>query len=454
MLKKVDHIIDTCLSGRFFLGILGSLMVTTWGVSFFMLTKYPLLTRDECWFSEVAYYFLKHGSFNSAMFAGLREAVGGWVGHGVLYFWVDSLSFYLFGPGLFQARLPVFVVSFGILACLFLIAKHLYTTRVAFIAVVIISISRVFFWTSHVYMAHIFLVFIQVLCVYLFLQFKDKKNMPLISFLIGILAVSSFEVHWIGTIIPVTMLVLYLVEYKFDALKHISVYLFLLGCGVSFAGFLYLRLVVIGWDLFFYKFELYYQMGEAVSYFKSMCNEFIRYKLYFRKYHIFELLPMGISALYFLKNKKTKNDYLLLSVILTYIVLLAFVVKNKNPYFILYFPFFYILMAAVIDRGIARVSNTKLLAKIPLLLILLIIPYFMFYVSVYTVRNRKADFNGFVKTLKQYIPPDSAVMGHMHLWYGFSDYTYYENLHYIERALGRDRGFNDLKGTDESLYVL
>ncbi|MBN1384703.1 MAG: glycosyltransferase family 39 protein [Elusimicrobia bacterium] len=451
--KVISYLEKMLMSKALKYGI-GIFMVVYFTISFLTLTKIPLHSRDEVWFSEVSYYFMQYGSFNSQMFQGLKEAVGGWVGHGAIFYIVDTISFHLIGTGLFQARLPVFLLSFVILFLVYKTAKKLYNQRTAVLSFIIVAISYIFFKSSHAFEAHIFLLFVQLLCLYLFVMLKENTANKFLPFLIGLLAMASLEIHWIGTIIPIAILILFIYEKRLSVLKDRQFYFFIFGCLVSFLVFIYYRIYVQGWNQFVYKYNLYYGLSEPSSYLKSLTEEIVRYRKYFATpYRVFELLPMFIAICYVLK-RRTKSDFLLLILIITYIVLMALVVKNKNPYFILFFPFIYVLIASVIDNLLSNLKQLNTISKTSLLFIILIIPFFLCFDFRLIRQYWGADYSKYIKELKQYIPSHSSVMGPMPLWYGFYDQLYYDNLHYIERALERDTHYNDLKGTPDEVYMI
>ncbi len=426
-------------------------------LSFLLLTKYPLWGEDECWFSDVSYYFLLNGSFNSMAQNGLKEMIGGGPGHGVIYFLVDTISYWLFGVGLFQARLPVFITSIIILFLIYKIASALYNKRTAVLSVIILALSDTFFRSSHAFEAHFFLLFFLLICFYLYLILEKIGSAKLLPFVIGFLSMASIEIHWIGTILPCVFFVLFCVGKKISKIKNIQIGFFLLGSLVSFLFFfLFIRIYLIeGWEIFNYKLNLYYGITQSKSYLWSLTNEPVRYFKYFSKQNVkwFELLLI-ILAFYYTVKRKNKSDILVLTVVVTYMFLLALVVKNKNPYMILFIPFIYMLISSVIDDMFTNLMNLKVVSKWVLVVLCLIIPYFISGILYITIRHVGANYSQYVKELKQIVPKQSTVMGWMPLWYGFYDQKFYDNSFYIGRALGRELGYEYLKGTPDELYEI
>lgn len=426
-------------------------------LSFLLLTKYPLWGEDECWFSDVSYYFLLNGSFNSITQNGLKEMIGGGPGHGVIYFLVDTISFWLLGVGLFQARLPVFITGIFILFLIYKITLRLYNKRTAILSVIIVALSDTFFRSSHAFEAHFFLLFFLLACFYLYLILEKIGSAELLPFVIGFLSMASIEIHWIGTILPCVFFVLFCVGKKISKIKNIQIWFFLLGSLVSFLFlFLFIRIYLIeGWEIFNYKLNLYYGITQSKSYLWSLTNEPVRYFKYFSKQNVkwFELLLIMI-AIYYSVRRKNKSDILVLTAVVTYMFLLALVVKNKNPYMILFIPFIYILISSVIDDMFTNLMNLKAVSKWVLVVLCLIIPYFISGILYITIRHVGANYSQYVKDLKQIIPKQSTVMGWMPLWYGFYDQKFYENSFYIGRALERELGYEYLKGTPDELYEI
>lgn len=407
---------------RFFLFIIIILYII-FHITF--LDKYPLIWVDDGIYIEPAWWYLKYGRFASEQFSGFIKLEITNAIWGRLYLLSKSISFLIFDLGPFQGRIPSLFFAFLSLGLFYLLFCTLYNKKVAIIATILLGISQKFIFHSHDGRPEI-MVLCFMICSILLVVLGLKKNSPVMLFLSGLIASLNMDVHPNGGLsIFIVIAIFFLTNVdSFKAQKKFFVnsnFLYLLfGITVGVSWWIFVHIIIPGRELFIYQWKHYWYginlppIGKPIL--DILKKEFLRYYSFFwlaKFQRNMLLLPIFIGSCLYSLKKASYGDKIIIIVIVMTIVFFLFMCGNPTTiYLILLFPF----LVGIVVRTILDIKP-KIVRMVVLLFLFV---FFFLELCFIIIKFHSADYTGYIKKLKKYIPEHTVIMGDSTYWYGFA----------------------------------
>ena len=183
------------------------LLVFSLSLYTFKLGDCPFFNPDEGIHAQVAKNMVVDGDWITPRFNGQN-----FYDKPILYYWLNALSFKLFGINEFAARFPAALLgALGVLVT-FLLGKALYDRWTGFIGAVILSVSFEYLFLSRLVVHDISLTFGILLSLSLFYYGSQQHKVPawLIPFFYGSLAWSVLAKGPLGLVLPGMIIVPYI----------------------------------------------------------------------------------------------------------------------------------------------------------------------------------------------------------------------------------------------------
>jgi 4-amino-4-deoxy-L-arabinose transferase-like glycosyltransferase len=172
----------------------------------FKLGEYPFFNPDEGIHAQVAKNMVVDGDWVTPRFNGQN-----FYDKPILYYWLNALSFKLFGINEFAARFPAALLgALGVLVT-FLLGKTFYDRWTGFTGAVILSVSFEYIFLSRLVVHDISLTFGTLLCLFLFYYGSRQHKVPawIIPLFYASLAWSVLAKGPLGLILPGMIIVPY-----------------------------------------------------------------------------------------------------------------------------------------------------------------------------------------------------------------------------------------------------
>ncbi|MCX5903052.1 MAG: glycosyltransferase family 39 protein, partial [Proteobacteria bacterium] len=187
------------------------LLVFSLSLYTFKLDDCPFFNPDEGIHAQVAKNMVVDGDWITPRFNGQN-----FYDKPILYYWLNALSFKLFGINEFAARFPAALLgALGVLVT-FLLGKALYDRRTGFMGAVILSVSFEYLFLSRLVVHDISLTFGILLSLSLFYYGSQQHKVPawVIPLFYGSLAWSVLAKGPLGLVLPGMIIVPYILLTK------------------------------------------------------------------------------------------------------------------------------------------------------------------------------------------------------------------------------------------------
>lgn len=172
------------------------------------LQDVPIWWMDESWGSECAWNFAQTGIMGEVSFGTVYNINNYCFGIGsITHLLLISASFFLFGLGIFQARIVSVLLGAIVVFFVFKIAEKIFNDRkVASLATILLIVNPIFFIGARQARVDIGVVAFSMVALYLYLISSERKN-KLILFASGIFAGLALTAHLNGIFTIIALLV-------------------------------------------------------------------------------------------------------------------------------------------------------------------------------------------------------------------------------------------------------
>jgi 4-amino-4-deoxy-L-arabinose transferase-like glycosyltransferase len=183
------------------------------------LLRAPIPFVDEGWNASRAWGLLHTGQAFGTLDAGVFDkyptywAYFPWLGAAL-----QALGLALFGPNLFAIRVVSLVAGVGLLFAIYIIARRLYGRRVGLLALVLVASSNAFMISSHLGRNDILVAAFGFAAVALYVT-DSGHRFSVRSLLCGLAVGLTLDIHFNGIIYGPAVLVLYLLDYGWRAVR-------------------------------------------------------------------------------------------------------------------------------------------------------------------------------------------------------------------------------------------
>lgn len=411
--------------------VIGLLVLFYITINLLTLCKFPSVWRDDAWMGDPAWHFLKYGNFGSSLFEGFYGLDKTDTYHGRIHLISLAIAFKFLGCGPYQARIVSFLS--GLLAGLFVyqIGKKLFNNEVGLTGAILFLISKQFLVNSHWARQEMMLTLFIVITIYLYLLAKERNSLVL-SFLCGLIASLSLDVHLNGIMLPIVVGALFLFEYRLDVFKQKIFLVYFSGVIIGIIYWIVLHILpnpTIFWQqwdgLNKEKFNLPVFSGKNLLQLLNLeIKKYINYILYVwrgeKYFNILEILLIVIAMIFGARSSK-KSRAILLIIIFTFILSSALLINHKSSFYIVYlYPFFMLLIASF-----SFFSKNQLKIKFGKIMILALSFLYIFQNGYRLIEFKENNYYSYLKKIKSFIPSGCAVAGQPTWWYGFYDQKYY-----------------------------
>src|SRR5262245_5166254 len=211
------------------------------GLASLLRTPPPFI--DEGWFASRAWAFVQTGQNFGPMDRGVFDRYDGyWTYFPWLPTFFQSLSFRVLGLSLFSLRIASFVFGLLLLLATYLIADRLAGRRVALLAILLVSLSRAFLYSSHLGRPDIFAAAFGFGALALY-AWDRSHRLSVASVLSGLAVGLAFESWPYGVLYGPTIGVLYLLEYRRALPRSGRFWGFAIGAGLGLLFYAWLHIV-------------------------------------------------------------------------------------------------------------------------------------------------------------------------------------------------------------------
>ena len=238
------------------IGILGIFHIVTF-------SQIPWVKTGESWYVSPAYAHFKNGTFENPMFPDLVNLENGSFGQGKLRYLVQSYSFKLFGFGVYQARLPMFLGGMILVYLIYLVGRSLFGSHAGLYGATLAVLSRIFY-EPHLSYSHSYVACLFILAAYFFVRLLHERK-PVYAFASGFAVWMSLNFHLTGVLgaIPLSFILLH--HRLFNKVNNAQVLFFLSGSLAALGIWYLFEIVPIGLNAFIEKSS--YGVGVAKSHY-------------------------------------------------------------------------------------------------------------------------------------------------------------------------------------------
>ena len=394
-----------------------------------LLEQYPHLSQDEPWASVETYHHINDGVFRNPArsrlgLEGFRQRQDKIVDP----FFVHKYSLYpvysLFGTGLMQGRIWMAFIGMLVLFFTYKLARHLFGTNVAVLALALLVIDSLFFYKTRMIRYEVLGMVFSVSSIYYYLLAYDKK-------LVFYLAISGFLCglaifnHPMGLYTAIS--ILFITLYKERRVFYKSTFLWITGaCTVSVSCLFFLDNSLA--DLFEYRQTLgefkKHTFGNIMPLIPGLMQELVALKGFFVPYRPLSglvLLLAVFSALYIRKTSTT----LLLIIMGSFMLWSIIFPPSHTQYYVYLSPYVAILIASFFYLPIAefpefvrRINVRKILLIV--VLVLYVGNHFA-YITAVLVRNRSYSYLNLSRQFDQLPDRYQRVLGDFIFWFHFKE---------------------------------
>lgn len=444
---------------------LAAVLAAVTAISLFSLLRTPPPFLDEVWFANRAWALVETGRAFGTMDSGVFDRYDGyWTYFPWLPTWFQALAIQAFGLSLSSVRLVSVAFGLVLLAAVYAIASHLGGRRLALLAVLVVSLSRAFLYSSHLARPDIIVAAFGFVAIALYTTDRSP-GFSVKSLLSGFAVGLALEAHPFGVIYGPVIVALYLLDYGKPALRMPRLWGFVVGGGAGLA--LYAALHVLPYPQTYLTINaLVATASGAVRtpplltpdpdvWLQSVLDMAVQFRTLWNL-----RVPLVLAGLVLLWRSRSPSDRRLLN--LCAVLLLAYLalIRNKNPWYaILAAPAGDLLMAV----ALARLSRAKwpasLWARLPAAplrrwlgtarlglepsrwsavrtaLVLVMLAAAVVPTLTRALGNPMRDYETTLAQVGEVVAPGSVVMGPATYWLGVPDRTYvsWEQLVYYRR---------------------
>lgn len=397
------------------------------------ITKFPLVTEDEAWMSDSAWHFVKSGNFDEPMFSGLIEFKNGYFAFGRIYLLAQAGIFKVLGLDFWQARVLSLITGFVSLLLAYLIGSKLYGRSIGLMAFFLFALSGLFFFNAHNGRPEMAVTSVVLLAVYLYLLARERSS-PTLFFLTGLVSALSMDVHLNSVFLPLALALFFLIDEKAEFWRSKFFWLFISGAGL---GVIYWSGVHILPDAKLFFAQAFSELGGGRHQPLQILGEGLRYRAYFFNARLPLSFLEGIyllAAIVYAARHRTKTELKLLTVIFSYVLIMALLIGNKSSFYLVtLLPFADILLAKM-AFDLFNAERQPLLRTIAIGALALLFIGYVGQLAALTIVYRQGDYDHYLSRIRKNIPAGAVVMGQPALWYGVADHPFY-STYYLHRVL-------------------
>lgn len=298
------------------------------------LFRFYDLSSMNFYYDEAAY------AFAARDFA--EKNISPWISHAVqppLFAWMNSIPISILGVSEFSVRLNS--ALFGILTILLVynIANLWFGKKTALLASFLLAINPLHVIYSRIAFNDVIQTFLAIASIltmeFVILNKIKEKYKKLLVVISGILFGMSFLIKYNSLVILALYWIFNIRRIKYLIRFSLSAFLFVIGTIFATGGASHL--VYLANSLLFWASFQYTQVLAPFYYYFFVLFDSLSPLIYV-------LFPLSILLLLFYK-KKTRNDYLLLFLTITYIAIITMQTRRNSRYLILVMPFIILLLS-------------------------------------------------------------------------------------------------------------
>lgn len=352
-------------------------------------------------------------------------------------------SFAVGGVTLSAGRVMMWLSGILLLILIFVLTRYLYDSKTALLSLVLLAVSEIFFFTSHLIRGDLPLAVMVLLSFFLLVKgINENKN--IFFFLSGITIGFGFEAHPNALLFALAMGVMILINQRLRFWENLHFPLFVMGglCFVAFYIFFWWLPNSKDWHVII-KFANTQDHPVPIFFYglvDMFVNEYHRYKDYF--FHKSLITLALILSIVFLSFRSEKKDLFILHFLVVVFLLFTLLSSNKDiKYLISIYPFLCILLSRSFYSLLERKSR-KL--KIWLLRLAILIVVVANLTTLYNriTRYKSHDYDAIIARIEALIPKDSKILAMPTYWIGLNNHDFissytltYYHLVYKDRIL-------------------
>ncbi|MFC2144334.1 ArnT family glycosyltransferase [Acidobacteriota bacterium] len=418
--------------------LLAVLIIIYLCASSILLQRFPKVWTDTCWTMIESVTLVEEGRFVNPMMP--RQGLDK---HFLAPQIVPRLAlagvYSVWGVGLFQSRALSVLAGLGIVIATYLFTRRYFGRGTAFIAGFLLIFDNIFFLVSRSVRDDIFVALFSVCGFFLFVyavKEASRWSFALSGALMGI----SLYTHPNSAVVLFTIFLLFLIRDRLRFIFSVDFWIFIVSCLVLFSPYV---IYVIYSDASNGFNDFIAQLGPNIAYSSrsvalDFLSGFVRVVRYIHfPFRIYIFIFQIFSLIFFWKNHKIVNRFLVIFVICFSLILPFWNPSNTTPrYFIIITPVLSIIVAEFImslyrkRSGFGKFSG-KLHFDSRVLAVFLGGAFFLNqFLGDVTIlwRHRDNDYHKFVSEIRNVVPRGSRVWGSVAFWLGMRDYPYRSQL--------------------------
>ena len=422
------------------------------GFNSIFLDKFPFVHSDEPWLSGLSRKAINHMDFSvTESFFDLYPRYP----HGIktIFHFLQGIVLKIFGYSIYNMRFISLLFGVFTLFLFYKIISDIYNKKFAVISTILLSVDIQFIYASHFARQEIVLLFMLLFAFYI--NLKSRTNITIKTGVItGIIIGLSIGIHPNSFVISIPFIFIYLYMLYKKSIKPAVLIGYISSVGIFALLFVLLSLSFN--SNFFHDYFVYGQEfgvdNEATS--KISQLKYFILKLYYGvsgTYYTpnikfqFILFPLALiaSIYYYIRTKQQILIYSILSIL--GIVVGTIIIGRYNQTSIIFlFPFFYLLIIAVIYNFNSRIR----FIVISLLVITLTL---LSYFNIQPYLN--ISYNDYLQEISIVVPRDSKTLANLNTEYYFDEGKLldYRNLAFLKKE---NISFSDYISDREIKYII
>lgn len=437
--RRSPAIIQLGLYARLNIGWLAPvlLLAVVASYNFMTLMSVPAPFVDEAWNANRAWGLLQTGRVFGTMDTGVFDNYNGyWTYFPYLAAIIHAGFIWLFGLSLFSVRLASLFFGLVLLIAIYVIGQKLYGRMGGFLAMLLVSISYSFIYSSHLGRHDIIASALGYSAIALYLS-DTSRSFSVKSVLSGLAVSLTLDIHLNGIIFIPAIAVLFLLEYRWSVFHTGRAWGYVTGVFIGIGYFIAGHILPYP-QTYFALFSL----GNGSTRAAPIVDPGVFLQSALRTLVLINplldtLLVAGFVLLSIRRSASDKNLLVLATMLLG---TFASVVQIKEVnYSIFISPVVSLVVSALLGWLLVRVKSYFLSGRLPLALAAGVIVSSLVVSPVPLFGNQSEEYQPVLNMIRQTITPGATVMGPQTYWFGLTDHNYlsWEQLdYYLQRIPG------------------
>jgi len=417
--------------------VLAGVLVVVGAFNLSYLMRTPAAFVDEGWNANRAWGLLQTGRAFGTLDSGVFERYDGywtvfpWIGTAI-----HSAFLALFGPELIAVRLASLVFGLLLLVSVYTIGRCLYGARAGLLAVLLLSVSTAYLYSSHLGRHDIMVAAAGFGAIALFVT-DGSRDFSARSMLSGLAAGLAVDIHPNAVLFIPAILALYIASYGLGTLRVKQFWGFAVGLGI--AGLAFLALHIIPYPQSYFALLGLGQGSTRAPALLSLDPGFwvasLAATLNLLGWLWVPLIAVAYAVL--LKRGSVADKRTLVLFTMLIVAYLVVIRSHRIFYAIILVPAAALLLAAFVDKLLSDGWRGSLPRYVRFVGVVgLLASSAVISLVQATFYDMRGDYNATLRDIRSAVPSGSTILGPQTYWFAMTGERYlsWEQIIYYRRA--------------------